>query len=163
MKNRASALVFALLAAALLPACSTKESATPVNKSNGAVVRSIFDLDHLESTTVYTGRAKIESIERIKKEVEQPLAAPTMDYLIRFERPVQFARELPQSDDPAEKPIQSVYISVPDTHIYKQMDGQQRQLIRPAELQVGQPIEVSYVYPATPVFLALEIIVLDDL
>ncbi|MGY5484433.1 hypothetical protein [Paenibacillus sp. ALE2] len=163
MKNRASALVFALLAAALLPACSTKESATPVNKSNGAVVRSIFDLDHLESTTVYTGRAKIESIERIKKEVEQPLAAPTMDYLIRFERPVQFTRELPQSDDPAEKPIQSVYISVPDTHIYKQMDGQQRQLIRPAELQVGQPIEVSYVYPATPVFLALEIIVLDDL
>lgn len=163
MKNRASALVFALLAAALLPACSTKESATPVNKSNGAVVRSIFDLDHLESTTVYTGRAKIESIERIKKEVEQPLAAPTMDYLIRFERPVQFTRELPQSDDPAEKPIQSVYIFVPDTHIYKQMDGQQRQLIRPAELQVGQPIEVSYVYPATPVFLALEIIVLDDL
>ncbi|KJD45297.1 hypothetical protein [Paenibacillus terrae] len=162
MKSRVSALVLVLLVAALLPACSTTESATPVNKSNGAVVRSIFDLDRLESTTVYTGRAKIESIERIEKEVEQPLAAPTMNYLIRFEQPVQFAKGLPQSDDPTEKPIQAVYISVPDTHIYKQMDDQRRQLINPAELQVGEPIEVSYVYPVTPVFLALEIIVLDE-
>ncbi|POR29203.1 hypothetical protein [Paenibacillus polymyxa] len=163
MKNRVSALVLVLLAAALLPACSTTESATPVNESNGAVAQSIFDLVRLESTTVYTGRAKIESIERIEKEVEQPLAAPTMDYLVRFEQPVQFAKELPQSDDPTEKPIQSVYISVPDTHIYMQMDGQRRQLINPAELQVGQPIEVSYVYPVTPVFLALEMVVLDEL
>ncbi|WCM61299.1 hypothetical protein [Paenibacillus polymyxa] len=163
MKNRVSALVLVLLAAALLPACSTTESTTLVNKSNGAVVRSIFDLDRLESTTVYRGRAKIESIERIEKEVEQPLAAPTMNYLIRFEQPVQFDKELPQSDDPTKKPIQAVYISVPDTHIYKQMDGQRRQMINPVQLQAGQPIEVSYLYPVTPVFLALEIVVLDDL
>ncbi|WP_238807981.1 hypothetical protein [Paenibacillus sp. EKM212P] len=117
MKNRVSALVLVLFAAALLPACSTTESATPVNESNGAVAQSIFDLDRLESTTVYTGRAKIESIERIEKEVEQPLAAPTMDYLVRFEQPVQFAKELPQSDDPTEKPIQSVYISA-QIHIF---------------------------------------------
>ncbi|MFK4302106.1 hypothetical protein ABH892_002210 [Paenibacillus sp. RC254] len=162
MKNRVSALALILLAAALLSACSKTESVTLVNESNESVAQSIFDLDRLESTTVYTGRAKIESIEKIEKEVEQPLAAPTMDYLIRFEQPVQFAKGLPKSDDPTEKPIQSVYISVPDTHIYKQMDDQRRQLINPAELQVGEPIEVSYVYPVTPVFLALEIIVLDE-
>ncbi|MFK4343216.1 MULTISPECIES: hypothetical protein [unclassified Paenibacillus] len=162
MKNRVSALALTLLAAALLPACSKTESAALVNESNEAVAQSIFDLDRLESTTVYTGCAKIESIEKIEKDLEQPLAAPTMDYLIRFEQPVQFAKGLPKSDDPTEKPIQSVYISVPDTHIYKQMDDQRRQLINPAELQVGEPIEVSYVYPVTPVFLALEIVVLDE-
>ncbi|WP_342416035.1 hypothetical protein NST83_24765 [Paenibacillus sp. FSL R10-2782] len=163
MKNRVSALALILLAAALLPACSKTESARLVNESNEAVAQSIFDLDRLESTTVYTGRAKIKSIEKIEKEVEQPLAAPTMDYLIRFEQPVQFAKGLPKSDDSTEKPIQSVYISIPDTHIYKRMDDQRRQLINPAELQVGEPIEVSYVYPVTPVFLALEIVVLDEL
>ncbi|KAE8561862.1 MULTISPECIES: hypothetical protein [Paenibacillus] len=163
MKKRVSVLV--LLMATSLSACAKTESAPPVKQphKNEVVVQSIFDLERLESTMVYTGRAKIKSIEKMDKEIEQPLAAPSMNYLIRFEQPVQFAQELPQSDDPTEKPIQSVYISVPDTHIYKQMDGQRRQLIRPAKLQAGQSIEISYVYPATPVFLALEITVLDDL
>ncbi|MGR6763014.1 hypothetical protein ACU1JV_14335 [Paenibacillus sp. T2-29] len=162
---RKGVFVLVLLVSALLSACSKTESASPVKQphTNEVVAQSIFDLERLESTTVYMGRAKIKSIEKMDKEIEQPLAAPSMDYLIRFEQPVQFAQELPQSEDPTEKPIQSVYISVPDTHIYKQMDGQRRQLIRPAELQVGQSIEVSYVYPVTPVFLALEVVVLDDL
>ncbi len=163
MKKGVSVLV--LLVAALLSACSKTEPAPPIKqlRENEAVVQSIFDLERLESTTVYTGRAKINSIEKMEKEIEQPLAAPSMNYLLQFEQPVQFAQQLPQSDDPTEKPIQSVYISVLDTHIYKQMDGQRKQLIRPVELQAGQSIEFSYVYPATPVFLALEITVLDDL
>ncbi|MDP1510598.1 hypothetical protein L8C07_08655 [Paenibacillus sp. CMAA1739] len=163
MKKGVSVLV--LLVAALLSACSKTEPAPPIKqlRENEAVVQSIFDLERLESITVYTGRAKIKSIEKMEKEIEQPLAAPSMNYLLQFEQPVQFAQQLPQSDDPTEKPIQSVYISVPDTHIYKQMDGQRKQLIRPVELQAGQSIEISYVYPATPVFLALEITVLDDL
>lgn len=141
-----------LLAAALLSSCSKTEPSAADNTPGRPAVQSIKDLEKLESTTLYTGRATIKSIDKIENDIEQPLAAPEMDYVIRFEEPVKFAQALPESEDPTEQPISSVYTSVPDTHIYKQINGQQSEWIGPESLKAGDEIELTYFYPLTPVF-----------
>ncbi|GEM_PF-6668125 len=147
----------ALTAIVLLAACSIQE---PKAADHGEAIRSVYDLKQLESTTLYTGTAAVKQIEPVNDEANQPLASPKMSYILRFEAPVQFASALAESEDPVAKPIESVYISA-DTHVYQAIDAQTKKLIRAEDLQAGQKIELSYFYPLTPVFLAMEVTVIE--
>ena len=154
MKARIFSAVLVIVT--LLSACS-KEEKINVNQSDS--VKSVYDFKQLESTTLYTGFAKIKGIEEIKDEADQPLDSPKMTHIIRFENPIEFASARKESEDPTEKPIESVYLSA-DTHLYKSIDLQTKELLRVEDLKIGQEIEVSYFYPVTPVFLAMEVTVI---
>ncbi|MDO3411368.1 hypothetical protein QWJ34_16500 [Saccharibacillus sp. CPCC 101409] len=46
--------------------------------------------------------------------------------------------------------------------MYRQTDAARKELLRIEDLHAGQRVEVSYFYPLTPFFLAMEFTVLEE-
>ncbi len=117
---------------------------------------SAFDipLEKWEGDSVYIHRTQITEIEKVDQDdlEKSIIGGMEMAAILKFEpRGPAGIRE-----------IGNVYLSEIGTHVFRRISDQEKQLATIADLKVGQEIEVQYCYPITPVFLAIEILILNE-
>ncbi|CAM4448891.1 hypothetical protein [Paenibacillus tarimensis] len=117
------------------------------------IYETIFDkpFAEMEDDRVFIFRTHITNIEEINQEdlENSIIAGLNIDYNLFVEN----------SDG---KHVEGLGLTKRDTRIFRYVSGDEKELAGLEDLRVGQEIEVQYLSPITPLYLATEIIILNE-